>query len=107
MTGSVFSKEYIDQEKIEPIPQHLIPWIKADIRDVLENEIPKARKMVARTQRDRLVILNKIEKCEDSEQSKVLNKQIEFIDFMNSVNKSRLEFYDGKIYLLNKRLEKS
>jgi len=105
MYGNVFSREYLDQEEVQPVPLHLISWLKKDIKETIEEEIPKAEKSIKRIEVELKTSEAKLAKLKvGTPDYAVVLKEFEFLKTMLGANQARLTFYDGKIYLLKKRL---
>lgn len=103
--GAVFSREYIDSEKIDPIPVELHKWIKADIKEVIDKEIPKAKSDLRQVEQHLAQMLKELEEYTPGTQDyNLAYKKMADAEIGVTINKSKLEFYNGKVYLLNKRL---
>lgn len=106
--GRPFSREYIDAEQLDPILTHLIPWAKRDIRDTLEDEVPKAEKSLKRIEQELKDSRVKLAKqTAGSPDHARVSAEVDFLTSMHEANRARLEFYAGKVYLLRKRLSLS
>lgn len=106
--GRPFSRAVIDAAPPEPIPVHLIPWAKQDVRNTLEDELPKARQGLNRAHKelvDHEKDLTKLKVGGDGYAAKLI--EVEFLRTMVTAGESKLEFYDGKVYNLNRRIAAS
>lgn len=106
--GRPFSRVAIDAAPPEPIPAHLLPWAKRDVRDTLEEELPKVRQGLNRARKELADHEKDLAKLKpgsgDHAQKRV---EVEFLHVMVAAGESKLEFYDGKVYNLNRRIAAS
>lgn len=104
----VFSREIIDREPILPIDPSLIPWAKRDVADTLDVDVPKAEKGLRKAEEELATARKQLAKTTfGTNEHTLAAKTVEFTESMCSVNRCKLEFYAGKVYLLGKRIAAS
>ena len=97
----VFSRDFIDSEKLDPIPSHLLAWAKKDLRETLEEDLPKADKALKQAERELAFLLRDLSHRKiDPEKS----DEVQFLEQMCTASRLKMEFYDGKVHLLKKRI---
>mgnify|MGYP001607905531 CR=1 FL=1 len=102
---AAFSREAIDSEVLKPIPLHLHPWIKVDLREIAEKDIPKVKKDLREVERHRDEVKETLAGLRTGTVDYItVTKQLVDAEEGIVINRSKLEFYDGKTYLLTKRL---
>lgn len=105
LLGRPFSREFLDAEVALPIEGHLLPWAKADVRETLEEDVPKAEKRLRLAEKELVSARAKLAKQEpDSPDQREVQKVVDFLEGQCANSRSRLEFYDGKVYLLRRRI---
>ncbi len=103
--GRPFSREFIDAEPPDPIPSHLLKWAKQDVRETLEEDVPKAEKRLKVAEKELVVARKKLAEFKpDSPDYREAMKVVDFLEGQCANSRSRLEFYDGKVHLLNRRI---
>lgn len=106
--GRPFSREFLDAEPPEPIPAHLIPWAKRDVRETLEEDVTKAEKRLKVAEKELAVARKKLGEFKPGTPDYVqAAKVVDFLEGQCANSRSRLEFYSGKIDLLNRRIAAS
>lgn len=101
--GRAFSREVIDSEPVVKLPKELIPWLQNDMREAIEGTFVKDHK--GNPEHDGQG-LDKAEKYLKTTQallkSEADEKNIAFIKVQLANAQNKVEFYRGKIYLLDK-----
>lgn len=103
-TGPAFSIEVIDSEVVPIVPKHLMPWLIRDRREAQEGAFVKDSS--GKTMHDGAG-LDKAQKALRQVEIALTTKQtdakiIEFLQEQLATAKGKVEFYSGKIYLLDK-----
>ena len=103
--GRAFSHEVIDAEAAIPIEEHLLPWVKRDIESTLSDEVPKAERSMKRAKADLDVVVTKLGRAKvGTADHRLLTEEVDFLQTMYDANRLRLEFCEGKVHLLKRRL---
>lgn len=104
-TGPAFSIEVIDSEPLPQVPKHLMPWIVRDRREAVEGSMVKDKdgKMVHNGEG-----LDRAEKSLKQIKAALASNPKEdylvarFLEEQFATANGKVEFYRGKIYLLDK-----
>lgn len=104
MIGAAFAIPILDSEPIPVVPKHLMPWILKDRREAMEGAMVKdtAGKVVhdgAGLEKARKS-LRQVEAALAEKQSDA--KVAEFLEEQLATARGKVEFYTGKIHLLDR-----